>query len=294
MSDHRWSIIVHGGAGRIAPERESASRAGCLAAVAAGASILAAGGAALAAVEQAVRVLEDDPTFNAGYGSVLNAAGEVEMDAAIMDGATLDLGGVAAAKGLRHPISVAAAMLDEPTTLLAGAGAAAFAMRVGAELVPPDELIAPRRRRPEEAKDTVGCVAFDRYGNLAAGTSTGGIGGKPVGRIGDSPLPGCGLYAENGAGGVSLSGDGELISRQVLGARILADMAQSDVDLACERSMARIAAMGGSAGVIALDAQGRAGFAHNSPSFAVAWRAQDALAAAFQSREEARAAGWEG
>ena len=177
-------------------------------------------------------------------------------------------------------------MLGERTTLLAGAGAMAFAERIGAEICAPDEMIAPHRRAAK-GKDTVGCVAFDSHGNLAAGTSTGGISGKPVGRVGDSPLPGSGLYAENGVGGVSLSGDGELIARQVLGLRVMADMAELGADRACEKALERIAALGGEAGIIALDAQGRPGFAHNSASFAVAMQADGEEPRAFQSRAEA-------
>src|SRR6516164_6755833 len=128
-----WRLILHGGAGRPAPDRAEASRAGILAAAAVGRGVLQAGGSALDAVEQAIRALEDDPAFNAGFGSVLNAEGEVEMDAAIMDGSTLDFGGVAAVKGLVHPISVARALLGEKPILLAAEGARRFAEQIGAE-----------------------------------------------------------------------------------------------------------------------------------------------------------------
>ncbi|MGH1560246.1 isoaspartyl peptidase/L-asparaginase [Caulobacter segnis] len=172
---------------------------------------MTAGGSAVAAVEAAIRVLEDDPTFNAGRGAVLNAAGEVECDAAIMDGADLSVGGVAAVRTLRHPISVARRMLPERPD--------AAGRRGRGSLRPPTRPGILRAWRTHAAVgrsspgcDTVGCVALDREGDIAAGTSTGGLSGCAVGRVGTSPLPGCGLYADNAVGGVSLSGEGEASS----------------------------------------------------------------------------------
>src|SRR5436190_12732004 len=161
-----FSIIVHGGAGAIRPGREDRKRAGCEAAAAAGAAILAAGGSAIDAVEAAIRLMEDDPVFNAGFGSVLNVDGEVEADAALMDGATLNAGAVCALKGVANPITVAKALLPELTVLLAAEGARRFAETHGGVLVDPRTMIAPERA--DEAKDTVGAVAFDQAGNLAA------------------------------------------------------------------------------------------------------------------------------
>jgi beta-aspartyl-peptidase (threonine type) len=175
MPDRTWAIIVHGGAKDIAPDQQETHRQGCLEAVTAGQAVLEAGGPAIAAVEAAVRVLEANPIFNAGYGSVLNAKGEVECDAAIMDGATLAVGGVAAVRTLRHPISVAASMLPEKPVLLVAEGAEAFARVHGGEFCGPGELAFARPGDP--GCDTVGCVAFDLDGNLAAGTSTGGLTG---------------------------------------------------------------------------------------------------------------------
>lgn len=264
-----WRLILHGGAGRAAsPTRAKASRSGLLAAAAAGRHVLEDGGSALAAVEQTIRVLEDDPAFNAGFGSVLNAEGEVEMDAAIMDGRTLDVGGVAAVKGLRHPISVARAMLTEPPILLAAEGAHRFAERIGAELCPPEAMISPDRKA-SLALDTVGCVALDGEGRFAAGTSTGGISGKAPGRIGDSPLPGAGLYAD-ACGGVSLSGEGEKIVRVLVAAEVMRWLEHHPAQPAAEHGIARLGSIKGDGGCIVLDQQGRFGCAHNSPQFAVA------------------------
>jgi beta-aspartyl-peptidase (threonine type) len=263
-----WRLILHGGAGKADPARAEASRSGVLAAGAIGRSVLEAGGSALDAVEQTIRALEDDPTFNAGLGSVLNAAGEVEMDAAIMDGVTLDIGGVAAVKGLRHPISVARALLTETPILLAAEGARRFAEGIGAETCPPEAMIAPRRR-PPQGVDTVGCVAIDGEGRIAAGTSTGGISGKAPGRIGDSPLPGAGLYADP-RGGVSLSGEGEKIARALVAAEVMHALDAHSVQAAAEHGIARLAEIGGNGGCIVIDRQGRFGCAHNAGQFTVA------------------------
>ncbi len=271
-----WALIVHGGAKEIAPDREDANRRGSLEALAAGQAILEQGGSAVNAVEAAIRVLESDPTFNAGYGSDLNADGEVEMDAALMDGSSLAIGAVAAIQGVRHPISVARQMLGEPPTLLVGEGARRFAAAQGAELCEPGELIPPRRDGPEEKKthdhDTVGCVALDSSGRIAAGTSTGGLDETLPGRVGDSPLPGCGFYADDQVGGVAFSGDGECIARAVLAARVMQALEGGQPpQAAAEASLTHLARVGGEAGGIVLDHLGRFGWAHNSSHFAVAW-----------------------
>lgn len=187
-----WSLILHGGAMEVPPGMEAANRRGCLAALEAGTGVLRGGGSALDAIEAAVRVLEDDPSFNAGYGSVLNADGEVEMDAAFMDGATLDVGAVAAIRGVRQPASVARLMLGEPPILLVGDGARRFATDGGAELCDPAAMIAPQAGKSASklGHDTVGVVGRDEAGSIAACTSTGGLPGCLPGRIGDSPCPG--------------------------------------------------------------------------------------------------------
>ncbi len=270
-----WALIVHGGAKEIAPEQENANRHGCLEALAAGQAILEQGGSAVQAVEAAIQVLESDPTFNAGYGSDLNADGEVEMDAALMDGSSLAIGAVAAIQGVRHPISVARRMLSEPPTLLIGEGARRFAAAQGAELCEPGELIPPHQDGSEQKThdhDTVGCVALDSSGRIAAGISTGGLDDTLPGRVGDSPLPGCGFYADDQVGGVAFSGDGESIARTLLAARVMQALESgADPQRAIEISLTSIARVGGEAGGIVLDQLGQVGWAHNSSHFAVAW-----------------------
>ncbi len=270
-----WALIVHGGAKEIAPEREEANRRGCLEALAAGQVILEQGGSAVEAVEAAIRILESDPTFNAGYGSDLNADGEVEMDAALMDGSNLAIGAVAALQGVHHPISVAHRMLGEPPTLLVGEGARRFAAAQRVELCEPGALIPARPNGSDEKThdhDTVGCVALDSSGRIAAGTSTGGLDETLPGRVGDSPLPGCGFYADDQVGGVAFSGDGECIARTLLAARVMQALEGGQPpQAAAEASLTHLARVGGEAGGIVLDRVGRVGWAHNSSHFAVAW-----------------------
>ncbi|MDO9370365.1 MAG: isoaspartyl peptidase/L-asparaginase family protein [Sphingopyxis sp.] len=272
MGKGGWSIIVHGGAKSILADEAAAHRAGCARAAAAGADILARGGSAVDAARCAVTLLENDPTFNAGHGSVANAAGDIEMDAGIMDGATLAIGAVASVNRIANPIEAAAAMLEAPPILLVGKGAERFAWKQGLSCVPPRPTLP---RRTASGHDTVGCVARDQAGHIAAATSTGGLAGTLPGRIGDAPLPGCGFYADDAIGGVSLSGDGEAIARTLLGARVIRAMedrpaaeAVGDIDA----PMLRLAA---EAGVIAIDAAGRIGAAHNSENFAFALASSD-------------------
>lgn len=280
-----WSIIVHGGAKTIRQDRQAANREGCLVAVQTGAAVLAAGGSAIDAVAAAIKVLEDDPTFNAGYGSVLNSDGAVELDAALMDGQTLDLGAVAAVAGVRNPIEVCKSMLRDRPVLLVGEGALRYARNSGAEICDPGSLKA-KNIIADEACDTVGCVAYDIRGNLAAGTSTGGLDGVHPGRVGDSPIPGCGLYAENGVGGVSFSGEGESILRLALAGRLMRDMETSGPAAAARRAIGQMPRVGGEAGCIVLGPRGEPAFAHNSSNFAVALATADLPAQAYLHQEE--------
>lgn len=294
-----WALILHGGAKEIRPEQEEANRRGCLAALAAGQQILEAGGRALDAAEAVLRVLEDDPTFNAGFGSVPNADGQLEMDAALMEGKTLAVGAVAGIGGVRHPVSVARALLAQPPTLLIGEGARRFAEKCfseqrGAELCDPAEMMAPRQRASEAAEtaghDTVGCVALDPYGDLVAGASTGGLQGTLPGRVGDSPLPGCGFYADNTLGGVALSGHGEAISRLMLAGRIMHELERSDVQSAVSTALGHLKRLTDTdktdAGAIALDAAGNVGWDHRSPHFAVAYATSQHAPQVFLKRGE--------
>jgi L-asparaginase / beta-aspartyl-peptidase len=264
----RWALIVHGGAKEIAPGEEEENRSGLREAIAAGHAILDRGGTALDAVEASIRVLEALPVFNAGYGSALNHVGEVEMCAAIMDGKTLDIGAVGALKAVRHPISVARAMLPEQHILIAGEGAFMFARDHHAELCDPAELITDKQRN--ESHDTVGAVALDQNGNLAAGTSTGGLPGQLKGRMGDSAVPGCGYYSDNQIGAVALSGHGEGIARLAAAAQIIGAIEREGPEAAIARALSQMNRVGGDAGGIAIDRKGRIGWWHNSPDFAVA------------------------
>ena len=261
-----WAIIVHGGARTIASRDRQRHRTGCLTAVEMGAKLLAAGGGALDAVEAAVRQLESDPSFNAGHGAALNALGDIELDASIMDGCNLAIGAVGAVQGLAHPISVARLLLDETPGLLVGDGARQFAERAGAETSGQQAA----KRQYETASDTVGCVALDSAGHMAVGLSTGGLDGKMPGRVGDTPLPGCGFYVDDDVGGVALSGDGDNIARTLLAAQIMAELRSKPPQAAAERGLRFLARVGGEAGAIVLDRRGGFGCAHNSDHFAVA------------------------
>jgi beta-aspartyl-peptidase (threonine type) len=287
-------IIVHGGAWAIPDALDAASVRGCECAVRAGFTALAAGRSALDAVEAAVRVLEDDPTFDAGHGSVLNAAGRVEMDALIMDGATLRSGAVACVTGVSNPVSLARMVMDKTKhALVCGEGANLFARQMGVPEVPAAELVTPGARAEWErfrdygtavdelfTHDTVGAVAMDNAGNVAAATSTGGITAKMVGRVGDSPLVGCGGIADNEVGGVSTTGHGESIMRTMLASQVLAELERgagaageggtesptiSAARAALERMRART---GGCGGLVALDAAGRPGAWHTTAKMA--------------------------
>ena len=274
-------IIVHGGAGADSSQAPE-FRQGVRAAVAAGWRVLAEGGTALDAVESAVRALEDDPRFNAGRGSVLNRDGTIEMDASIMEGDRLQCGAVAALVGVANPVSVARRVLESRRhVLLVGDGALAFSRSVGIPECDPASLVTDRQRKRhvELARKpipagggTVGAVALDRNGTIAAATSTGGTPGKLPGRVGDSALIGCGTYADSSLGGVSCTGDGEAIIRVVLGHRALRYLKDADdpdyaakvaVDLLVEEG-------GGQGGLILIDWRGRPGYATSTRLMPVA------------------------
>jgi L-asparaginase / beta-aspartyl-peptidase len=295
------AIVVHGGAGAAPAHGLDEVRAGLQAAVEAGWALLQTGATSLDAVEAAVRVLEDHPGFNAGRGAVLTAAGTVELDASIMEGDRLRCGAVAAVRGIANPVTLARRVLDDGRhVLLVAEGAAEFARGHGVSPCDPASLVteaqlerwkarggsragaaragASTSPAPLEAPDhpagTVGAVALDARGTMAAATSTGGIAGKLPGRVGDSALIGCGTYAESTIGGASCTGTGEAIIRTVLAHRALAFLRDADdptyaarvaVDLLVEEG-------GGAGGLILLDWRGRSGFASSTPFMPVGWR----------------------
>nr|XP_020641521.1 isoaspartyl peptidase/L-asparaginase isoform X2 [Pogona vitticeps] len=258
-------IVVHGGAGRIFKEREEGSRSGVIRAALKGYNILKEGGNALDAVEEAVVVMEEDPHFNAGCGSVLNEKGEVEMDAIIMDGKNLSSGAVSAVKCIANPIKLARLVMEKTDhMLLTDQGALAFAKAMGVSEVPGEKLITERSlerwkknleadSNPQEfQKDlgTVGAVAVDHAGNVACATSTGGLTNKRVGRVGDTACIGCGGYADNNVGAVSTTGHGESIMKVVLARLVLYHMEQGKspedaADAALDCMKTRVGGLGG-------------------------------------------------
>ena len=277
VKEGRWALIVHGGAKPWDDSELQANRDGVRRAVEAGAALLAQGCGAVDAVEAAIRMLENLPVFNAGRGSVPNEEGDIEMCAGLMDGRDLSAGAVGAIREVRNPIGVARQLMTEKEVLLVGEGALKFARAQGAPLASDDELEAEEEKQlaTEGAHDTVGAVALDSGGNLAAGTSTGGLSGQKVGRVGDSPLPGGGLYADNHVGAVSFSGDGETISRLSLAARVMASLEDGEaMEEAIAKSVAKLPGTGGGGadgGGIGIHKDGTIGWAHNSPMFVVGY-----------------------
>jgi L-asparaginase / beta-aspartyl-peptidase len=286
MTQNDWTLVVHGGAGIIeqgvlSPEQEAAVRDALARALEAGAAVLRDGGPALDAVEVAVRVLEDDPHFNAGRGSVFTYDERIEMDAAVMDGRTRDAGAVSGVTRTRNPVSLARRVMeDSPHVLLSREGADAFSIEKEIEQADPDWFATPERRRNlEELKasgadafdvdmkyGTVGAVARDKAGHVAAATSTGGVTGKRWGRIGDSPLIGAGTYADDRAGAVSCTGSGEFFIRAVVAHEICARvrLAGEPVLGAARAVIKDVGALGGTGGVIVVGADGQGGWAFNA------------------------------
>src|SRR4029453_9392010 len=251
---NRPAIIVHGGAGRIRDEELPQRLEGCKQAARPGWEMLKKGGAALDAVEAAVVGLEDNPLFNAGTGSTLNSLGKIEMDAAIMEGHSLRAGAVAAVSGVKNPIKLARRVLEDGRhILLAGEGALLFARQIGFRECAPESLIVESEKKRWQSKHgTVGAVAFDSAGRLAVATSTGGILNKLPGRVGDSPLIGCGTYADD-YGAASCTGQGEAIIRTVLG-KSAVDLLKAGVDRqsAAEQAVALLAEKTGATGGLIL------------------------------------------
>lgn len=282
-------MVVHGGAWDIPQELHAAHEAGTQQAVTLGWEILNGGGSALDAVEAAIRSMEDDPTYDAGIGSVLTAEGKVELDAGIMDGESLKIGAVAALQHFATPISIARRVLEYTHHhLLVGEGAERFAAEQGFVAIPNENLVIPREQALYESfragkrttadsfggNDTVGAIARDKRGRVVAGNSTGGVSFSLGGRVGDAPLPGVGYYADNQFGAVICTGWGEHIMRVGLALRAMhflemgfsaQEVASRAIELLRER-------VGGKAGLIVLDNNGRIGIAHSTPYMAYAYK----------------------
>jgi len=303
MTEVTPALIVHGGAWDMPDAEVPGHLAGCRRAAEIGWAILSRGGSALDAVEAAIRSLEDDPAFDAGVGAWLNEAGEVELDAIIMDGATLESGAVAAVQHVRNPIVLARLVMERtPHALIAAKGAEKLAAQHGLPLVDESELLTgqelERWRAIKERRDfsvetalgsatrgTVGAVARDARGRLAAGTSTGGTPNKMQGRVGDSPLIGCGCYADDLSAGASATGWGESIMKVVLcktacdgaaAGRAAQAAAENAIGVLADRAQ-------GLGGVIMIDRQGNIGCAFNTPRMARAWIEHGQIRAAVEA-----------
>ena len=293
------ALVIHGGAGisrgELPPEREVACRRTLEESLRAGEMILRDGGTSLDAVQAAIVVLEDSPLFNAGRGSALTAAGTVEMDAALMAGERLAAGAVAGVTAVRNPIKLARMIMDRtPHVMLAGNGAEDFARECALPFEAPEWFIAPEQKaKLKKAKEqagqvsigsgredltlgmgTVGAVALDREGHLAAGTSTGGRANKQPGRIGDSPVIGAGTYAEDGVCAISCTGHGEFFIRAVAAYDVAALMKYRQLSLAEATNKVvkqKLRKLGGSGGLISLDAKGNVATPFNTPGMFHGW-----------------------
>lgn len=298
-------LLIHGGAWAMPDDAVEAHRRGITEALRAGYATLSQGGTAVDAVQQAVMSMEEDETFDAGRGSFLTRDGRVQLDALLMNGENLRTGGVACVERIRNPIAAARLVLDEsPHVYFVGTGAERFVLQHGMPLVDNTELILPRERNrlmafqraeldgagettfsgnseftvtppTQHSHDTVGAVAIDAQGNVAAGTSTGGTLSKAPGRVGDSSLIGCGCYADNESAAVSLTGWGEPIMKLVLGKWAVDRVAAGATpqEAATDAIAYLYRRLGGFGGIILLSPDGRVGLAHNTPR--MAWGIED-------------------
>ncbi len=294
MEIRKVGLVVHGGAGTISrsemtPQREREYRAGLERAMTAGYEILKRGGSSLDAAEAAVRMLEDDPHFNAGKGAVFTSIGTNEMDAAVMDGKTLSAGTVASLKHIKNPVSLARLVMEKSGhVMMDGEGAEAFAKENGVQVLPDQKYFFTQERwealqkvkaaeksggggkkyiiTDQDRHGTVGAVALDQNGNLAAATSTGGTTNKRAGRVGDSPVIGAGTYANNATCAVSATGDGEYFVRATVAHDVSALMEYRGMSLteAAQSVLDKVAKLGGSGGLIAIDRQGNIALPFNT------------------------------
>jgi len=281
-----YAIVIHGGAGFMSPEKVPADKAAAYTAaldtaLSIGLAVLDGGGESIDAVEQVINYLEDNALFNAGKGAVFTNEGKNELDASVMRGDDLMAGAVAGVTDIRHPISAARAVMEKsPHVMMAGAGASKFAKENGLEIVDPSFFYTDEKFQSlhealqSEKHGTVGCVALDRAGNLAAGTSTGGMTNKRYGRIGDSPVIGAGTYARNATCAVSATGHGEFFIRYAVAHDISALMEYKGLSLeeaASEVVMNKLVKAGGAGGVICLDSMGHMAMVFNTTGMFRAW-----------------------
>ena len=303
-----WRLVIHGGAGAMRPKQgdpnhEQRAREGLRMALEAGVDILGRGGAALDAVEASVRLLEDDPCFNAGRGSALTDQGSVELDAAIMDGRNRRAGAVAGLQTTRAPVSLARRLMEQgPHVFLTGRGADRFAEDAGLEQVDPAWFVTEERRRQLDELlagggfdaavkyGTVGAVALDEHGHVAAATSTGGLTAKRWGRIGDSPLIGAGTYADDRSAAVSATGSGEYFIRAVAAHEVASRIRLGGASLqeALDGVLADISALGGKGGLIGVTPGGDAAWAFTTPAMYRGMADENGRTVGIYAEEESR------
>jgi L-asparaginase / beta-aspartyl-peptidase len=296
-----WAIVIHGGAGvitreKMTPEMDKDYRASLKIALDAGKKILSDGGSALDAVENVIRIMEDNPLFNAGKGAVFNHDGKNELDASIMDGSNLAAGAVAGVTDIKNPISAARrVMTNSAHVMLSGVGASQFAKEQGLEIVTPDYFYTQRRFNDlkealkNEKNGTVGCCALDKSGNLAAGTSTGGMTNKRYNRIGDTPIIGAGNYANNNTCAVSGTGHGEFFIRWTVAHDISALMEYKGLSLKDASELVvnvKLVKAGGSGGVICVDKNGNISMPFNSEGMFRGFATADGKEGVFIYRDE--------
>lgn len=303
VDKQEWAIVIHGGAGVIkrenmSPEMDKDYRAALSEALNKGKKILEEGGSALDAVEMTIRVMEDNPLFNAGKGAVFTHEGKNELDAAIMDGSNLAAGSVAGVTDIKNPITAARyVMTKSPHVMLAGRGASEFAKEQGLEIVPPEYFYTEKRYNElqkileREKMGTVGCCALDKAGNLAAGTSTGGMTNKRYNRIGDAPIIGAGTYANNKTCAVSATGHGEYFIRWTVAHDISALMEYKGLSLKEASELVvndKLVKAGGSGGVISVDKAGNISLPFNSEGMIRGFATADGKEGIFIYKDEGR------
>lgn len=301
IKKQEWAIVLHGGAGvitreKMTPELDKQYRAALQEAMNTGIKILSEGGSALEAVEKTIRIMEDNPLFNAGKGAVFTHEGKNELDAAIMDGSNLAAGSVAGVTDIKNPITAArCVMTNSEHVMLSGKGASQFAKEQGLEIVPPSYFYTEKRFNDlqktlkREKMGTVGCCALDKNGNLAAGTSTGGMTNKKYNRIGDAPIIGAGTYANNNTCAVSATGHGEYFIRWTVAHDISALIEYKGLTLIEAAELVvndKLVKAGGSGGVICIDKTGNISMPFNSEGMFRAYATADKKEGVFIYKDE--------